>query len=69
MDRVLLPGSVVLPGDDTIKARPPPPVVPSRFDPLDAAVTECLAPYGVPVIRVGLGFIFFWFGALKFVPA
>lgn len=67
MDRVLLPGSVVLPRDDTVKARPPPPGVPSRFDPLDAAITESLARYAITVIGVGLGFIFFWFGALKFV--
>ena len=68
IDRVLLPGSVVLPGDDAVKARPPPPGVPSRFDPLDAAIAESLARYGITVIGLGLGFISFWFGALKFVP-
>lgn len=46
---------------------PPPPGVPSRFHPLDAAITESVARYGVTVIGVGLRFIFFWFGALKFV--
>jgi uncharacterized membrane protein YkgB len=35
---------------------------------LDAAITTYLARYGITVIRVGLGFIFLWFGALKFVP-
>jgi uncharacterized membrane protein YkgB len=53
---------------NTIKARRPPPGVPSRFDALDAAITASLARYGITVIRVGLGFIFLWFGALKFVP-
>jgi uncharacterized membrane protein YphA (DoxX/SURF4 family) len=45
-----------------------PPRVPPEFDRLDAAITGYLARYGVPVIRVGLGFVFLWFGALKFVP-
>ena len=35
---------------------------------MDAAITTYLARYGITVIRVGLGFIFLWFGALKFVP-
>src|SRR5438094_8160377 len=51
-----------------IKPRRPPPGIPSRLDPLDAAITASLARYGVPVIRVGLGFIFLWFGALKVLP-
>jgi hypothetical protein len=49
---------------NTIKARRPPPGVPSRFDALDAAITASLARYGITVIRVGLGFIFLWFGDL-----
>jgi uncharacterized membrane protein YkgB len=44
------------------------PPVPPNFDRLDAAITGYLARYGVPVIRVGLGLVFLWFGALKFVP-
>jgi uncharacterized membrane protein YphA (DoxX/SURF4 family) len=39
-----------------------------RFDRLDAAVTELLARTGIPVLRIGLGVVFLWFGALKFVP-
>lgn len=39
-----------------------------RLDRLDAAVTELLARIGIPVLRIGLGVIFLWFGALKFVP-
>jgi hypothetical protein len=48
------------------RGRPPP--LPPEFDRLDAAITGYLARYGVPVIRVGLGIVFLWFGALKFVP-
>jgi len=39
-----------------------------RFDRVDAAITELLARIGIPVLRIGLGVIFLWFGALKFVP-
>ena len=49
------------------RRREPPPV-PPEFDRLDAAITGHLARYGVPVLRVGLGLVFLWFGALKFVP-
>jgi uncharacterized membrane protein YkgB len=42
--------------------------VPQRLDALDAAITRTLARYGVAVVRIGLGIVFFWFGALKFVP-
>src|SRR5205823_6084972 len=45
-----------------------PPRLPPKLDPLDAAITGSLARYGVPVIRLGLGFVFLWFGALKFLP-
>lgn len=41
--------------------------VPPELDRLDAAITGYLARYGVPVLRVGLGLVFLWFGALKFV--
>jgi uncharacterized membrane protein YphA (DoxX/SURF4 family) len=42
--------------------------VPPILEPVDAAITASLARYGVPVIRVGLGFVFLWFGGLKFLP-
>jgi uncharacterized membrane protein YphA (DoxX/SURF4 family) len=38
------------------------------FDRLDAAITASLARSGVPVLRIGLGLVFVWFGALKFFP-
>lgn len=35
---------------------------------LDAGITTTLARAGVPVLRVGLGLVFLWFGILKFLP-
>lgn len=42
--------------------------LPGSFDRLDARITSTLARLGVPVLRIGLGVVFLWFGALKFVP-
>jgi uncharacterized membrane protein YkgB len=39
-----------------------------RFDRIDRAITYWMARYGMVIMRVGLGIIFFWFGALKLVP-
>lgn len=39
-----------------------------RIDQLDVWLTQWMARYGVLLLRVGLGIIFFWFGALKLVP-
>ena len=38
------------------------------FDRLDARITAGLARAGVPVLRLGLGLVFLWFGVLKFFP-
>lgn len=38
------------------------------FEKIDAAITRWMANYGVVILRVGLGIVFFWFGALKLVP-
>lgn len=38
------------------------------YDRLDARITAFLARAGVPTLRIGLGIIFLWFGALKFFP-
>lgn len=40
----------------------------SAIDRLDRAITGLLARSGVPVLRVGLGLVFLWFGALKLIP-
>jgi uncharacterized membrane protein YkgB len=39
-----------------------------RFDRTDEAITAWMARYGLVIMRVGLGIIFLWFGALKFFP-
>jgi len=39
-----------------------------QFDRLDARITELMARYGIVLMRIGLGVVFFWFGVLKFFP-
>lgn len=39
-----------------------------QFDAIDRTITHWMARYGLLILRVGLGVIFFWFGALKLVP-
>ena len=39
-----------------------------RFDQLDQRITQWMARYGLVMMRVALGIIFFWFGALKLIP-
>lgn len=38
------------------------------FDRLDRAIVEWMARYGVPLLRISIGIVFFWFGALKLIP-
>lgn len=38
------------------------------FDRTDRRITGWMAAYGLTVLRIGLGIVFFWFGALKLVP-
>ena len=40
----------------------------TRFDRLDRRITAALAGAAVPVLRISLGTVFLWFGALKFFP-
>ncbi|MBD3419082.1 MAG: DoxX family membrane protein [Chitinivibrionales bacterium] len=40
----------------------------SRFDRIDIRFTSWMARYGVLMLRLSLGTVFFWFGVLKFVP-
>jgi uncharacterized membrane protein YphA (DoxX/SURF4 family) len=40
----------------------------NRFDVLDARVTSWMARHGLPLLRISLGIVFLWFGALKFFP-
>lgn len=38
------------------------------FDRVDRTITRWMARYGILLLRVSLGVIFFWFGVLKFFP-
>jgi uncharacterized membrane protein YkgB len=40
----------------------------ARFDVIDTRLTRWMARYGVPLLRISLGVVFVWFGALKFFP-
>jgi len=40
----------------------------ARFDPIDRRITHWMARYSLDVLRLGLGVIFVWFGALKLFP-
>jgi len=39
-----------------------------NFDKIDRTITHWMADYGLLILRIGLGVVFFWFGALKLVP-
>ncbi len=41
---------------------------PQWFDRLDQRITHWMARYGVLLLRISLGIVFFWFGFLKFFP-
>ena len=38
------------------------------FTYIDVRITKWMARYGIPLLRVSLGIVFFWFGVLKFFP-
>jgi uncharacterized membrane protein YphA (DoxX/SURF4 family) len=40
----------------------------ARFDAVDASITSWMARHGLPLLRISLGVVFLWFGALKFFP-
>jgi uncharacterized membrane protein YphA (DoxX/SURF4 family) len=40
----------------------------SLFTRVDTIITNWMARYGILLLRVSLGIVFFWFGALKFFP-
>ena len=42
--------------------------LPGPLDPVDVRLTHWMARYGVVVLRVALGLVFLWFGALKYFP-
>ena len=40
----------------------------SNYSRIDAALTEWMATNGIRLLRLSLGLVFVWFGALKFFP-
>jgi uncharacterized membrane protein YphA (DoxX/SURF4 family) len=40
----------------------------TQFDRVDRAITTWMARHGLLILRIGLGIVFFWFGALKLEP-
>ena len=42
--------------------------LPEPLDRVDARITSTLASVGVPLLRIAVGVVFFWFGVLKFFP-
>ena len=40
----------------------------TNFERIDTALTTWMAKNGIQLLRLSLGFIFFWFGVLKFFP-
>ena len=53
--------SVVSPSEETKTLQ-------KRFDVVDIRITNWMSRHGVTLLRISLGFIFFWFGVLKFFP-
>lgn len=43
-------------------------VIRTRFERVDRRITKWMARYGMTIMRVSLGLVFFWFGSLKLVP-
>lgn len=39
-----------------------------KFDRLDRGLTALMARYGITLLRLSVGMVFFWFGLLKFFP-
>ena len=39
-----------------------------NFDRLDRRITAWMAAHGILLLRISVGIVFLWFGALKFVP-
>jgi uncharacterized membrane protein YphA (DoxX/SURF4 family) len=42
--------------------------LPAKLQPLDLRITSWMARNGIPLLRISLGVVFFWFGAVKFFP-
>lgn len=40
----------------------------ARFERLDTWLTRRMAKHGIPLLRISIGIVFLWFGALKLFP-
>lgn len=40
----------------------------AQFTTLDTRITRWMARYGIVLLRISIGIVFFWFGVLKFFP-
>jgi uncharacterized membrane protein YkgB len=40
----------------------------TQFERIDRRITRWMARHGMTIMRISLGLVFFWFGALKLVP-
>ncbi|MCC5786292.1 MAG: DoxX family membrane protein [Phycisphaerales bacterium] len=47
---------------------PLPPNFSERFDRIDRRITSWMARHGLTILRISVGVVFLWFGAIKFVP-
>src|SRR3990172_11547010 len=43
-------------------------IIVDSFNRIDKRITNWMASYGILVLRISLGLVFFWFGILKFFP-
>jgi uncharacterized membrane protein YkgB len=43
-------------------------LIEQRFDKTDRRITGWMADHGLLLLRIALGVVFFWFGALKLIP-
>jgi uncharacterized membrane protein YphA (DoxX/SURF4 family) len=39
-----------------------------KFDKIDSAITGWMSEHGLKLLRLSIGFIFIWYGAVKFFP-
>ena len=44
------------------------PALPRALEALDVKITAAMARWGLPLLRISLGIVFLWFGALKLFP-
>ncbi len=43
-------------------------ILEKRFDKIDGMLTSWMADHALSIMRIGLGIVFLWFGALKYFP-